>query len=209
MMSRTKIKFCGLTRLEDVEHAASLGVDALGFVFCQQSPRCIDIEQAQELLAVCPPFITRVGLFMNDQTSTIEEICKALDLDVLQFHGDETAEFCASFGYRYMKSIAMGGSTDLARLDQYAQASALLLDGNEPGQPGGSGDAFDWQSTPQALKQAIILAGGLDSQTVGHAIQQASPYGVDVSSGIESAKGIKDKTKMIDFVNAVRLADGY
>lgn len=208
-MSRTKIKFCGLTRLEDVEHAASLGVDALGFVFCQQSPRCIDIEQAQELLAVCPPFITRVGLFMNDQTSTIEEICKALDLDVLQFHGDETAEFCASFGYRYMKSIAMGGSTDLARLDQYAQASALLLDGNEPGQPGGSGDAFDWQSTPQALKQAIILAGGLDSQTVGHAIQQASPYGVDVSSGIESAKGIKDKTKMIDFVNAVRLADGY
>lgn len=209
MMSRTKIKFCGLTRLEDVEHAASLGIDALGFVFCQQSPRCIDIEQAQELLAVCPPFITRVGLFMNDQTSTIEEICKALDLDVLQFHGDETAEFCASFGYRYMKSIAMGGSTDLARLDQYAQASALLLDGNEPGQPGGSGDAFDWQSTPQALKQAIILAGGLDSQTVGHAIQQASPYGVDVSSGIESAKGIKDKTKMIDFVNAVRLADGY
>ena len=208
-MSRTKIKFCGLTRLEDVENAASLGVDALGFVFCQQSPRCIDIEQAQELLAVCPPFITRVGLFMNDQTSTIEEICKALDLDVLQFHGDETAEFCASFGYRYMKSIAMGGSTDLARLDQYAQASALLLDGNEPGQPGGSGDAFDWQSTPQALKQAIILAGGLDSQTVGHAIQQASPYGVDVSSGIESAKGIKDKTKMIDFVNAVRLADGY
>jgi len=208
-MSRTKIKFCGLTRVEDVQHAAALGVDALGFVFCQQSPRCIDIEQAEKLLAVCPPFITRVGLFMNDQASTIERIIKTLDLDVLQFHGDESAEFCASFGHRYMKSIAMGGTTDLAGLDEYAQASALLLDGNEPGQPGGSGDAFDWQSTPQALDQAIILAGGLDSHSVGHAIKQARPYAVDVSSGIESVKGIKDKTKMIDFVNAVRLADGY
>ena len=145
---------------------------------------------------------------MNYQASTIKQIIKALDLDVLQFHGDESAEFCASFGYRYMKSIAMGGATDLARLDEYTQASALFLDGNEPGQPGGSGDAFDWHSTPQVLEQAIILAGGLDSHSVADAIKQARPYGVDVSSGIESAKGIKDKTKMINFVNAVRLADG-
>ena len=106
-MSRTKIKFCGLTRVEDVQQAAALGIDALGFVFCQQSPRCIDIEQAKKLLAVCHPFITRVGLFMNDQASTIEQVCEALDIDVLQFHGDETAEFCASFGRSYMKSIAM------------------------------------------------------------------------------------------------------
>jgi len=207
-MSRTKIKFCGLTRVEDVQQAAALGIDALGFVFCQQSPRCIDIEQAKKLLAVCPPFITRVGLFMNDQASTIEQVCEALDIDVLQFHGDETAEFCASFGRSYMKSIAMGGRTDLARLSEYTQAVALLLDGNEPGQPGGSGDAFNWQSIPQTLEQPVILAGGLDSDSVAAAIKQAQPYAVDVSSGIESSKGIKDKNKMIDFVNAVRIADG-
>lgn len=206
-MPKTRIKFCGITRSEDIEEAASLGVDALGFVFSRQSPRLVDIDAALELLAICPPFITRVGLFMDQEASTIKDILAQVPLDLMQFHGAEPASYCASFGRPYIKSIAMGSNGGNAQMHQYSSAQALLLDSNELGQPGGSGEAFDWRAVPAEINKPIILAGGLNAKNVGAAIQQVQPYAVDVSSGIESAKGVKDKIKMKQFVNAVRAAD--
>lgn len=206
-MQITRIKFCGITRAEDVAEAVSLGVHALGFVFCSQSPRVVDIESAVKLLANCPPFITRVGLFMDQEARTIKDILAHVPLDLLQFHGEESEQFCASFGRSYIKSIAMGAGGGSERLHQYPSASALLLDSNELGQPGGSGKSFDWSAIPAEVNKPIILAGGLQASNVATAINEVRPYAVDVSSGIESAKGMKDKSKMKQFVNAVRAAD--
>lgn len=203
----TRIKFCGITRAEDIDAAVALGVNALGFVFCRQSPRFVGIDAAIALLAICPPFITRVGLFMDQEASTIKDILANVPLDLMQFHGTEPESYCASFGRPYIKSIAMGSNGGNARMQQYSSARALLLDSNEWGQPGGSGEAFDWHNVPAEINKPIILAGGLNASNVGAAIKQVRPFAVDVSSGIESAKGVKDKTKMKQFVNAVRAAD--
>jgi phosphoribosylanthranilate isomerase len=205
-MARTRIKFCGITRLEDLQIAVDLGVDAIGFVFCPASPRAIDVQQACTLIDRCGPFITRVGLFMNQDASIISSLIKEVPVDMLQFHGDESEQFCASFGLPYLKSVAMGGIGQAVSESDYASASALLLDSNKLGQPGGSGEQFNWESIP-SLKRPIILAGGLDSKNVSDAVKQVRPYAVDVSSGIESAKGIKDSNKMKDFISSVRDAD--
>ena len=205
-MARTRIKFCGITRSEDLEVALDLGVDAIGLVFCPASSRAIDVQRACTLIDRCGPFITRVGLFMNQDAGTISSLLEEVHVDMLQFHGNEPEQFCASFGLPYLKSVAMGGDQQpLSELD-YASASALLLDSNEVGQPGGSGKQFNWEKIP-AVKKPIILAGGLTSENVSAAIKQVHPYAVDVSSGIESAKGIKDIKKMNDFVSSVREAD--
>ena len=205
-MSRTKIKFCGITRLEDMQFASKLGVDALGFVFCPQSPRAVDVQQACTLSEQCLPFITRVGLFMNQDSRTIHQVLQEVALDVLQFHGDESEDFCASFGFPYIKSIAMGGEDNNVSSSNYTSATALLLDSNEVGQAGGSGKVFDWNRVPE-LDKPIILAGGLEADNVQSAIREVHPYAVDVSSGIEETKGIKSQQKMKEFVNAVRAAD--
>ncbi len=205
-MARTRIKFCGITRIEDLDIAIDLGVDAIGLVFCPASPRVIDVQQACTLIDRCGPFITSVGLFMNQDASTISSLIEKVPVDMLQFHGNESEQFCSSFELPYLKSIAMGGKGRAVSDADYVSASALLLDSNELGQPGGSGKSFNWEKIP-ALAKPIILAGGLDVDNVSDAIRQVRPYAVDVSSGIESAKGIKEFNKMKDFVSSVRDAD--
>ncbi len=205
-MQRTRIKFCGITRLEDLQIAVDLGVDAIGLVFCPTSPRAINVQQARMLVDRCKPFITSVGLFMNQDAGTISSIIEKVPVDMLQFHGQESEQFCHSFGLPYLKSIAMGGAGQAVSKSDYASSAGLLLDSNELGEPGGSGKQFDWQNIP-TLDRLIILAGGLDSNNVGDAVKQVRPYAVDVSSGIESAKGIKEFNKMKNFVSSVRDAD--
>ena len=206
-MQQTRIKFCGITRSEDLNFAISLGVDALGFVFCEKSPRHLTMASAEKLLLQCPPFISRVGLFMNAEASTISSVLSSIHLDLLQFHGAETAEFCESFNKPYIKSIAMGEAQDYSHCFAYASAIGLLLDSNQLGKPGGTGEVFDWQQIPKDIDQPIILAGGLHAENVGNAVQAVRPFAVDVSSGIELKKGIKDQQKMKQLVASVRTAD--
>ena len=207
-MSRTRIKFCGLTRPGDVRLACELGVDALGFVFARDSPRRLAPEHLDGLRAAVPPMVDVVALFMDQVGSEVSSIIRALRPTMLQFHGREDDAFCRSFGLPFIKSIAMGeGAGDAASArKRYPSVAAFLLDGHGPGQPGGRGEAFDWTRMP-ALGKPVFLAGGLNPGNVGLAIRQARPYAVDVSSGIESAPGLKDGEKMQQFVEEVARAD--
>ncbi len=207
---RTRIKFCGITRLEDALEAVRLGVDALGFVFYPPSPRNIEIDKAAEIMAQLPAFVSCVGLFVNSSQELIQQVLQSTNIDTLQFHGDETAEQCALYGMPYLKAVRMKPGTELqAVADTYQGASALLLDSYEKGTPGGTGSSFDWARVPASLSTPIILAGGLSSDNVASAIKQVNPYAVDVSGGIERVvdqiqqKGIKDAAKMAAFVKEV------
>jgi phosphoribosylanthranilate isomerase len=201
----TRIKFCGLTRLDDVQLAASLGVDAIGFVMTRRSRRCVEPAAAARLRDAVPPYITTVALVMDDEPALVDEVLHVLRPDMLQFHGDETDEACAAYGVRYTKAIAMGeGAGALERLRRFPRAAGLLLDGHGLGEQGGSGQRFDWSLMPKDLAQPLILAGGLDADNVAEAIRVARPWAVDVSSGIESSPGIKDRAKMERFISAVR-----
>lgn len=205
---RTRIKFCGLTRPGDVRLAVELGVDALGFVFAAASPRRLVIEQVEGLRQVVPPMVDAVALFMDNPGSEVSAAIRVLRPTLLQFHGSEEDAFCRGFGLPYIKTVPMGqGATDaaLAR-KRYPSASAFLLDGHGPGQPGGRGERFDWTTIPP-LGRPVVLAGGLNPGNVGQAIRAARPFAVDVSSGIESAPGVKDGEKMQQFVDEVRRAD--
>ena len=206
--NRTRIKFCGITRIEDALTAASYGVDAIGFVFAAGSPRRIDVERAAAIRAALPPLVSAVALVRNAGAEEVGAIVHRLRPDLLQFHGEEPAAYCGSFGLPYLKSVAMRGlSRSLADVAaDYPDAAALLLDGHAAGEPGGQGETFDWQRA-QACGKPLILAGGLGDANVGHAIVQARPYAVDVSSGIESGPGIKDSGKMAAFIQAVQNAD--
>ncbi|KAF1008456.1 MAG: N-(5'-phosphoribosyl)anthranilate isomerase [Luteibacter sp.] len=201
----TRIKCCGLTRIDDVQRAARLGADAVGFVMTRRSKRFVDPVAAATLRDVVPPFVTTVALVMDDDRAYIDEILRVLRPDLLQFHGEETDDFCASFGVRYLKAVAMGeGASALPRLRAYPRAVGLLLDGHGLGELGGSGQRFDWSLMPKDLAQPLVLAGGLTAENVGEAIRIARPWGVDVSSGIEASPGIKDGAKMERFISAVR-----
>ncbi|PZO07143.1 MAG: phosphoribosylanthranilate isomerase [Lysobacteraceae bacterium] len=205
---RTRIKFCGLTRPGDVRLAVELGVDALGFVFATASPRRLVPEQVESLRQAVPPLVDVVALFMDNPGSDVVAAIRVLRPSVLQFHGGEDDAFCRSFGLPFIKTVAMGqGAADavLAR-KRYPSASAFLLDGHGPGQPGGRGESFDWNIIPP-LGRPVFLAGGLAPGNVGQAIRAANPYAVDVSSGIESVPGTKDGEKMQQFVDEVRRAD--
>ena len=205
---RTRIKFCGLTRPGDVRLAVELGVDALGLVFAAASPRRLGLEQAEALSQVVPPLVDVVALFMDNPGSDVAAAIRAARPTLLQFHGSEDDAFCRGFGLPFIKTVAMGeGGADagLAR-KRYPSASAFLLDGHGPGQPGGRGETFDWTTIPP-LGRPVFLAGGLVPGNVGQAIRAARPYAVDVSSGIESAPGTKDGDKMQQFVDEVRRAD--
>ncbi|MDR6641549.1 MULTISPECIES: phosphoribosylanthranilate isomerase [unclassified Luteibacter] len=201
----TRIKFCGLTRLDDVRLAVNLGVDAIGFVMTRKSKRFVEPAAAAQLRDAVSPYITTVALVMDDEPAFIDEVLRVLRPDMLQFHGAETDDECARYGVRYTKAIAMGeGEAALARLHEYPRAAGLLLDGHGLGEQGGSGQRFDWSRMPKHLAQPLILAGGLGADNVAEAIRIARPWAVDVSSGIETSPGIKDGAKMERFISAVR-----
>ncbi|TAL73084.1 MAG: phosphoribosylanthranilate isomerase [Rhodanobacter sp.] len=205
----TRVKCCGMARIEDALLAAQLGVDAVGLVFAVRSKRRLSPARAREIRLALPPFVSVVALFMDDAVELVNEVIEVVQPDLLQFHGDETDAWCAQFGRPYMKAVAMGdGAAALPRLRAYPQATALLLDGHAGGQTGGSGRTFDWSLLPRDIRQPVVLAGGLDAGNVGAAITAVRPWAVDVASGVESAPGIKDAQRMRQFVAAVRAADG-
>ena len=206
---RTRAKICGITRVEDALAAAFAGADAIGLVFYAPSPRDVAIERAAEICAALPPFVTTVGLFVNAAEDEVRGVLDKVPLDLLQFHGDETAAYCQRFSRPYIKAVRMAEGVDLnAVAGQYNGARALLLDSYQKGVPGGTGHAFDWARVPVDLDKPVILAGGLDPENVTGAIRQVHPYAVDVSSGVEAGKGIKDAEKIIAFMRGVETADG-
>lgn len=210
MTARVRIKFCGMTRAEDARAAVALGVDALGIVLTRRSKRFVDIEQARLVRSAIAPFVTCVALFMNDEPAWIGEAVAALSPDLLQFHGDEEAAQCACYDRPYLKAVAMGdGAGIVETIDAHPLAAGFLLDAHASGESGGTGAAFDWRRVPQGLRQPLILAGGLTCDNVGSAIRVAQPFAVDVSSGIESAPGIKDAARMRRFVEAVRSGESH
>ncbi len=206
---RTRIKICGITRPDDASYAAGLGVDAIGLVFVKKSVRHVTLEQAETLLNVLPPFVSTVGLFMDNTLIEIEEIVSHLSLSSLQFHGNEPVALCEAFDLPYIKAVPMGGGIDpLEYVQPYLSgASGFLLDSHASGGSGGSGDRFDWHRIPPNLQKPIILAGGLTVDNVGRAITMTQPYAVDVSSGVEVSQGIKDPTKIKNFIKQVNLID--
>lgn len=204
----TRIKLCGMTRIEDAVVAAELGADAIGMVFTPRSRRCVDIVQAQAIRRALPPFVSVVALFLDDAPELIRRVVDAVQPDALQFHGTEDEAACTGYGRPYLKAIAMGEGPDaLQRLAAYPSASGLLLDGHALGAVGGSGRSFDWSLMPKQAGRPLVLAGGLNPGNVARAIGVARPWGVDVASGVESAPGIKDPSLMRAFVDAVRVAD--
>jgi phosphoribosylanthranilate isomerase len=201
---RTRIKYCGFTRVDDVLDASVLGVDAIGLVFYEPSPRHVSIEQAISIVRSIPAFVCVVALFVDAEPGYIDHVLNKVSVDCLQFHGDEPAEYCRSFNKRYIKAIRMKQDMDFAEIaSTYNDADGILLDAYHPDVKGGSGQSFDWGLIPQNCKIPIILAGGLDEFNVAQAVASVKPYAVDVSSGIEMQKGMKDKNKMAAFVRAV------
>ncbi|MBE2295624.1 MAG: phosphoribosylanthranilate isomerase [Phycisphaerales bacterium] len=201
---RTRVKICGITRPEDGVIAAELGADAIGLVFHPPSPRCVNADAARQIVAALPPFVTTVGLFRNDEPETVHRILRQISLQMLQFHGDEDPEYCAAFGLPYLKAVPMGAHADPQAYEQrFTDATALLLDSHGSTQMGGSGHGFDWAKIPSERRKPLILAGGLHPGNVGTAIRQVRPYAVDVSSGVETAKGIKDAELMRAFFRGV------
>jgi phosphoribosylanthranilate isomerase len=205
---RTRIKICGITRPEDGIAAASAGADAIGLVFYARSPRHVTPLQARGIISALPPFVSTVGLFVDASRDEIEGVLHEVPLDTLQFHGEETPDFCASFGRSYLKAISMRDDIDLhSEAERFHSAAALLVDTFQAGVPGGTGVSFDWSRLPADLSKPLILAGGLNPDNVAQAIIQARPYAVDVSSGVEAAKGIKDAGKIAAFMRGVVKAD--
>lgn len=206
---RVRIKVCGMTRTEDVAEAARLGVDAVGLVFYSKSPRNVGVDQARDLVAALPAFVTVTALFLDPDREHVQRVLDEVRVELLQFHGGEPADFCRSFDRPYIKAVPMGGQVDVSEYAQrHAGAAALLLDSHAAGQRGGTGVSFDWASLPKFDGPPVILAGGLNPSNVATAVRIVRPYGVDVSSGVESAPGIKDAKKMADFVHEVsRAAD--
>jgi phosphoribosylanthranilate isomerase len=206
-MTRTRIKFCGITRMQDAQIAVALGVDAIGLVMTRKSPRFVDITKARDIRRSLQPFVTAVVLFMDDEPAWIATAIDAVAPDLLQFHGNESAADCVRYGRRYLKSVAMADDADVQGImAMHPAATGFLLDGHAPGEQGGRGISFDWSRIPSNLQRPVLLAGGLTCDNVGSAIQAAHPYAVDVSSGIESAPGVKDSDKMRRFVEEVQRA---
>ena len=201
---RTRVKICGITRTEDAINATKVGADAIGMVFYADSPRAVDIEQAREIVSVLPPFVSVVGLFVNPSPKEVAAVLHKVQLDLLQFHGKELPEECSAYGKPYIKAIHMQEGIDLFKeKERYASARGLLLDTYSANAHGGTGEKFDWSVIPKELSGRIILAGGLTPENVWKAISTATPFAVDVSSGVELEQGIKDLEKMIAFMRGV------
>ena len=207
-MTRTRVKFCGMTRAGDVRLACELGVDAVGFVLAPASPRCLAPPDLPGLRAAVSPLVDVVAVFMDPHASLVLDAIRRLRPTLLQFHGSEDDAFCRSFGLPFLKSLPMAGGAEeaVAISKRYPSALAFLLDGHGPGQAGGVGQAFDWASAPK-LARPMFIAGGLRPANVAEAIEVARPYAVDVSSGIEALPGIKDGERMRQFLQEVRRVD--
>lgn len=204
----TAVKICGITRLEDALAAARAGAVAIGLVFYAASPRCVTPAKAAEIIRALPPFITTVGLFVNASAEEVRAALAEAPVELLQFHGEETPEFCRQFGRPYVKAVRVGPGVDLLQyVRAYHDAKALLLDTFVEGLQGGSGVTFDWSLIPRDLALPVILSGGLTAENVTDAVRRVRPLAVDVSSGVESAKGIKDASKIAAFMKGVRNAD--
>lgn len=203
----TRIKCCGMTRVEDALLAARLGADAIGLVFSGRSRRQVTLDEARAIARALPPFVTTVALFMDDEADLVGRVIDGLQPDLLQFHGSEGDGWCAAFGRPFVKAVAMGGDSAEPAWNAYPQAAALLLDGHGAGEAGGGGKAFDWSRVPAQHARPIVLAGGLNPDNVAAAIRQVRPWAVDVASGIETSPGIKDADKLVRFIRAVREAD--
>lgn len=201
---RTRVKICGITRPEDGVAAASHGADAIGLVFYAASPRAVSIQQAQAIVARLPAMVTVVALFVDADSDEITRVLSQVDIDLIQFHGNETVDECERYQRRYIKAVRMSDDMDLnVVFDQYTDAAGILVDSYHQGIAGGSGESFDWQRIPQQFAGRIILAGGLDNTNVASAIKTVQPYAVDVSSGVESEKGIKDEGRIEAFMRGV------
>jgi phosphoribosylanthranilate isomerase len=204
---RTRVKICGITRPQDAQAAAQAGADAIGLVFYPPSPRYLSTERAAEVRDALPPFVQTVALFVNADAAQVAQVIGRVHPGMLQFHGDEAPDFCAQFGLPYVKACRVRPGVDpLAYLEPYARAAAWLLDSFVP-EYGGVGERFDWSLVPAGRSRPVILSGGLDRDNVAGAVRTVRPWGVDVSSGVESAKGIKDAAKMAAFIGEVRNAD--
>lgn len=204
-MSVVRSKICGITRIEDALAAVEAGADAIGLVFYAKSPRSVTVQQARAIISVLPPFVTTVGLFVDASRCELGEILDAVPLDLLQFHGDESPAACDDYHRPYIKALRVKPGDDIAaQVALYKNASGVLLDTYVPGIPGGTGEAFDWSLVPESLSKPVILAGGLTAENVAQAIARVRPYAVDVSGGVETAKGIKDAQKIRAFMQAVK-----
>jgi len=205
---RTRIKICGITRAEDGIAAARLGADAIGLVFYPASARYLNLDRAAEIARAVPPFVSKVGLFVNPDSAAVERTLDRIPLDYLQFHGDETPEFCARFDRPHIKAIRVRQGADLLQYAMaFRSAAGLLLDAFVEGVPGGTGIAFDWNLIPANLSLPIVLSGGLDATNVAEAVRKVRPWAVDVSSGVEATRGVKDAAKIEQFIQGVRDAD--
>ncbi len=201
---RTRVKICGITRVEDALIAVAQGADAIGLVFYPPSPRYVTPAQAAEIVNALPAFITVVALFVDASRADVEAVLSQVNIDLIQFHGQETADECRQYGKSYMKAIRVKSDTNLVQYTtKYSDAKALLLDTYAEGVPGGTGQVFDWTIIPKNLSKPIVLAGGLDAENVEQAIRQVKPYAVDVSGGVEFKKGIKDAAKIAAFMRGV------
>lgn len=209
MAKATRIKICGITRVQDAQVASAEGADAIGIVFYPPSPRFVaDLALARDIALAAGPFVTVVGLFVDPEPAELTAIMDAVPLHMLQFHGNESAGFCQQFARPYMKALRMKPGADISgQAATFDGASGILLDAYRKGVPGGTGETFDWSGVPSGLSQPLVLAGGLTPHNVSEAIRVAKPWAVDVSGGVETSKGIKDAALVSRFCQAVRAAD--
>ncbi|MGH8476836.1 MAG: phosphoribosylanthranilate isomerase [Methylococcales bacterium] len=205
---RSRVKICGFTRNADCLCAAMLGVDAIGLVFYPKSPRAVSMDQAREIIAGLPPFVSVVALFVDEEPEKVRAVIEKVGVDLLQFHGEEPEDYCKAFSVPYIKAIRMDARVDLGEFEKrYTSARGFLLDAYHPEQKGGTGMRFDWTRIPREHRRPIILAGGLTAENVAEALDSVHPFAVDVSSGVETRKGIKDRDKMAFFVREVQRFD--
>ena len=205
---RTRVKICGITRVEDAAAAAAHGADAIGLIFYRPSPRYVGPERAREIVAATPAFVTTVAVFVNPTREEVETVIRESGVNLLQFHGDEPPEFCSGFSRPYIKAARLRPGLDLLKyLSPYAAARAWMLDSFHEDLWGGTGGAFDWSLVPRDAVKPVVLSGGLTSDNVANAVKRVRPYAVDVSTGVEVSKGIKDAAKIAAFIGAVRRED--
>jgi phosphoribosylanthranilate isomerase len=205
---RTRVKICGITSVVDGLAAARHGADAIGLIFYPPSPRLVTLERARQIASSVPAFVARVAVFVNPAAHDVESVIRACRPDLLQFHGEETADFCRGFGVPYVRALRVRPGIDLLEsLSPFGDAAGWLLDAYRQELYGGTGEAFDWDLVPRGLPRPVILSGGLDASNVGAAIRRVQPWAVDVSSGVEAAKGVKDERRIAELMEAVRSAD--
>lgn len=205
---RTRVKICGITRVDDALDVVSSGADAIGLVFYEPSPRNVSVERAKEIAAAVPAFVTVVALFVDPSEEQVQQVLNHVRIDLIQFHGDEDNDFCSRFQRPFIKAIRVRQASDVvASCLRFPNAAGILLDSYKPGVPGGTGETFDWSLIPNQANKPLILAGGLNADNIAGAIDDVQPFAVDVSGGVEASKGIKDPEKVKAFLNEVYSVD--